>query len=681
MSSDFETLSCSPECSEPGERRGISSGASSDFGALDDLVDRNDVQRLRRIAARHVDAVVDAHQAPSCEHANTHSGRHASVLHGYRTDSATGEVQATSPAARGGDCDKRHPFTERPANCCRLPATVAHNRVKSRESVDNPEDAFAATVVTPRSTGGMPPWAATAAAVTSSAAHAWAFVGREQSSPIERRVTCPPDSGSLTSVTSTAIRTDSATTRRTPDSTNDDDSAEDDGRAEEERADVKCSHTVQHQGLERDVSIDAVASHIPKPTSRTPRHRSAQDFDGFYNTGLLLDDDDDDDDDAAESEQGHGPACALDSAATSSPSAALPASLRRIRGPCEPCGNCAPIGFPRACVITAASHPHTDWHGERPAPPTATNATSVSAPRSLTTASRRKAAGDQLCRLAVVLPTMTTVHWLSLVITVLVPVNLLCLDVMALGWIRRRVDASYGGACALQLSSWSKAHTSLRVVICGASGVSTGVAESPLSCANDSQYTLNLGATTVTPTSGGSTACSSNSERVDAESTSFSSAHTVPALCSVILWLLAPNGLLCRLVIHQFRRPTKEAVTDEQATEDVSVVDLSRSVSATAATRTDDYHQLRAEWQVCCDVYAHVRQLAPKLEVLELVIRYACLWVMLHAPLSCAATASEWTHTWLLQAPVPEDETVVAQNDSVTASVAPRLATDAIVAA
>ncbi|CAC9439397.1 hypothetical protein LINJ_03_0540 [Leishmania infantum JPCM5] len=716
MSSDFETLSCNLESSEPRRRRCRSSSSiGSDFDTLDDLVADNDAQLLRRLAVRNSAPGACARRALSGDHASAHSGRRESALYGYRAYGVTGGVAATSPAARGGGCGKMPLFTKGLTTCCSPPATVAHTNVKSKDSLGNLDDAFTATVVTPRAPGGGASWATAAAAPTATAAHASAFRGREPASPVERQVTCPPDTSSLTSVASAATMTASSTTRRTHDSANDVDSSEDDEGAEEDRAGLKDGHTVQRRRLAHDASVEAVASRTPQPTSRAPPHHNARDFEGFYNTGLLLEDDDDDDDDATESELSRRPARAVDSAAAPFPSAALNASLFYMHGPAGRRGSDAPISFRRSQAATATPGPHTEGHSKRPASPASVKASTVTAARPLSIASRREAAGEQLCRLAVTLPTMTTVHWLSLVITLLVPVNLLCLDVMALGWIRRRVDASYGGASALPSSGRTTAPTSLRVVICGAAGVSTGVAEAPSSCGNDSGFTFNVGATTFTSTSGGgggrggsgsssssgSTAGADNPRRVDAKTSSFSSAHTVPALCSVILWLLAPNGLLCRLVIHRLRRPTGEAVADGHEPEGESVVDLSPSLAATAAapstssplhraaaSSTDEYRHLRAEWQVCCDVYERVRQLAPQLEVIELFIRYACLWVMLHAPLPCATVASEWTGAWLLNSPAPEEEKAMAPNgshwraaNSVTASVLPRRAADVIAAA
>ncbi|TPP52955.1 putative integral membrane protein [Leishmania donovani] len=509
-----------------------------------------------------------------------HSGRRESALYGCRAYGVTGGVAATSPAARGGGCGKMPLFTKGLTTCCSPPATVAHTNVKSKDSLGNLDDAFTAT----------------------------------PASPVERQVTCPPDTSSLTSVASAATMTASSTTRRTHDSANDVDSSEDDEGAEEDRADLKDGHTVQRRRLAHDASVEAVASRTPQPTSRAPPHHNARDFEGFYNTGF---------------------------AAAPFPSAALNASLFYMHGSAGRRGSDAPISFRRSQAATATPGPHTEGHSKRPASPASVKASTVTAARPLSIASRREAAGEQLCRLAVTLPTMTTVHWLSLVITLLVPVNLLCLDVMALGWIRRRVDASYGGASALPSSGRTTAPTSLRVVICGAAGVSTGVAEAPSSCGNDSGFT-------------------------------------------VILWLLAPTGFSADLLYTGSGDPLAKQ----------SLTAMSRRASLwwtyhhPAASSTDEYRHLRAEWQVCCDVYERVRQLAPQLEVIELFIRYACLWVMLHAPLPCATVASEWTGAWLLNSPAPEEEKAMAPNgshwraaNSVTASVLPRRAADVIAAA
>nr|CAJ2466499.1 unnamed protein product [Leishmania braziliensis] len=717
MSSDFESLSCNLESSENRQRHGDSTSASSDFDTLDDLVTEQNAQLLCRLDVHSASPGSGDRLAPSPDHSN----QRTSSAYGYRDYGVTGEVAATVPAARGAhqhhrcsaaaqsdDCGRVHLFIKDPTSCCRPPATATRGDVKGTHTLDNLEGEFAPTVVTPRDTRTAS-WAA--AAATTTAANVSASRGGELASVTQRQATCPPDSVSPTRVHSAATLTASATTRRTHDSS-DDEGCADDGKVEKDRADLEVSPTVQRRQLTHGASAAAAASRPPQPLSTVTPYRSARDLDGFYNTGLLLEDDDNDDD-AATRDLSRRHALVVDSAVAPPPPSAVPgASLFHRHRSAGRYGNNAPISWQRLPATTAAPDPYGGAHCRRPASPTSIKASTATVPRSWSIASRRKAAGDQLCRLAVVLPTMTTVHWLSLVITLLVPVNLLCLDVMALGWIRRRVDASYGGASALPSYARSTAPLSPRVVIfCGAED-STGAAaaaassSSSLSCPSGSEFGPSVDVTTVTSTSvGGSsdTASADNSGGVGTLRPSSSSAHTVPALCSVILWLLVPNGLLCRLAMHRLRRPSGERVADETKTVDKSVVGSSPSVGVAAAAAppstpspphqisvasTDEYQHLKAEWRVCCDAYERARQLAPQLKVIELFIQYAFLWVMVYAPLPCATAAGEWAEAWLLTVPAPEEETATTQNGSdwgaarnPTTLVSPRCAAGAIVTA
>ncbi|KAG5512384.1 hypothetical protein GH5_08234 [Leishmania sp. Ghana 2012 LV757] len=717
MSSDFETLSCNVESSEG--RRGGS--ISSDFDTLDDLVAEQDARLLRRLSVQSSSPCAGDRRAPPYEPSSIHSSRRELAVYGYRNYGVTGEVAATTPAARGSlgnkhskneqhrrpaaaqsaavttgelhvdtdlccgdggggsDCGKAHLLAKDHTTCGRLPATKVASRKTETAS-----------------------WATGAA--TTPAAHASGSRDGEPGSAAQGQATCPPDSGTPTPLTSAAAMASSAIARRTHGSADSHD-CEDDRGVEEER--VNC-HDDQDVQLGHPVVASAAASCPPHFRSIAPLRCSARDLDGFYNTGLLLEDDDDDE--ATESGLRCGDARAVDSAAAPPPSGTSGTTLSNTHGAGGQLGNDAPICPPRSQATTTVSDHHAGGHRIHSASLTSPNALTVRVPYSLWIASQRKAAGDQLCRLAVALPTMTAVHWLSLVITLLVPVNLLCLDVMALGWIRRRVDLSYGGASALPPPGRSAAPTPSRVGICGGAGVSTAAAAaSPSSCSNGSGFASSVGTATDLSTSVGGSGCSTcssdaagagNSGRVGTPRPASSSGHTVPALCSVILWLLAPNGLLCRLFIYRYRRPGGPSVAEGKETQDKFVADPSPSVEAAAAPSTpspqyrqaaadtDEYRHLRAEWQACRDAYECVRRLAPQLEVIELFVRYACLWVMVHAALPCGTAASEWTEAWLLKAPAPEEEAAVAQNGSdwrtaidATAPAPPRRAADTFVAA
>ncbi|KAG5508332.1 hypothetical protein JIQ42_08254 [Leishmania sp. Namibia] len=711
MSSDFETLSCNVESSEG--RRGGS--ISSDFDTLDDLVAEQDARLLHRLSVQSSSPRAGDRRAPSYEPSSIHSSRRELAVYGYRNYGVTGEIAATTPAARGSldskrgkneqhrrlaaaqsaavttgelhvdtdlccgdggggsDCGKAHPLAKDPPTCGRPPTTkVASRRTETAA------------------------WAAGAA--TTTAAHASGPRDGEPGSAAQGQATCPPGSGTPTPVTSSAI----ARRRHGPADSHD---CEDDRGVEEERENRRDDQNVQ-QG--HPVVASAAASRPPHFRSIAPSRRSACDLDGFYNTGLLLEDDDDDE--ASKSGLRRGDARAVDSAAAPPLSGASGTSLSNTHGAGGQHGNDAPSCPPRSQATTTVPDLYAGGHRIHSASLTSANALTVRVPRSLWIASQRKAAGDQLCRLAVALPTMTAVHWLSLVITLLVPVNLLCLDVMALGWIRRRVDVSYGGASALPPPGRSAAPTPSRVGICGGAGVSTAAAAaSPSSCSNGSGFASSVGTATDLSTSVGGSGCSTcssdaagagNSGRVGMPRPASSSGHTVPALCSVILWLLAPNGLLCRLFIYRYRRRGGRSVAEGKETQEKFVADPTPSVAAAAApsapspqyraaaANTDEYRHLRAEWQACRDAYECVRRLAPQLEVIELFVRYACLWVMVHAALPCATAASEWTEAWLLKAPAPEEEAAAAQNGSdwraaidATAPAKPRRAADTFVAA
>ncbi|KAG5486964.1 hypothetical protein CUR178_08391 [Leishmania enriettii] len=705
MSSDFETLSCNVESSEG--RWGGS--ISSDLDTLDDLVAEQDARLLHRLSVQSSSLRAGDRRAPSYDPSSIHSSQRELTVSGYRNYGVTGEVAATTPAARGSLDSKRGKNEQhrRPAAAQSAAVTTGELHIDTDlccgDGGGGSDYGMAHLLDKDPTTCGRPPatklvsrrtetalWAAGAA--TATADHASGPRDGESGSAAQGQATCPPDSGTPTPVTSAAAMPSSAIARRT-DGSADSHDCEGDRGVEEERANRRDDQNVQR-------GHPVVAS--------APPRRSARDLDGFYNTGLLLEDDDDDE--ATESGLRCGDARAVDSAVAPPPSGASGTSLSNTRGAGGQHGNDAPLCPPRSQATTTVPDLHAGGHRIQSASLTSANALTVRVPRSLWIASQRKAAGEQLCRLAVALPTMTAVHWLSLVITLLVPVNLLCLDVMALGWIRRRVDVSYGGASALPPPGRSVAPTPSRVGIGGGAGVSTAAAAAaPSSCSNGSGFASSVGAATDLSTSVGGSGCctcssnaagAGNSRRVGTPRHASSSGHTLPALCSVILWLLAPNGLLCRLFIYRYRRLGGRSVAEGKETQDKFVEDPSPSVAAAAApstpspqyraaaANTDEYRQLRAEWQACRDAYECVRRLAPQLEVIELFVRYACLWVMVHAALPCATAASAWTEAWLLKAPVPEEEAAVAQNGSdwraavdATAPAPPRRAAETFVAA
>ncbi|KAG5487731.1 hypothetical protein LSCM1_08096 [Leishmania martiniquensis] len=703
MSSDFETLSCNVESSEG--RRGCS--ISSDFDTLDDLVAEQDAQLLRRLSIRSAAPRAGDRHAPSRDPSGIHSTRRASAMYGGRNYGVAGEVAPTTPAVRGS-LYRQHGEAEygrHPAAAQR--GAAATGGLHADADVWCGDDGGGMHPCTKGPTGcGDPPAAVvasrnseTASRARAAAAHASGSRDGEPGWATQRQATCPPDSGTHTPVTSAAGIVASAAARGTHTSHNGHD-CEDDGGVEQEQDGVLGNgHEVLHGRRAHDVRTSAVASR-PPPSAAPPRRR-AQDFDGFYNTGLLLEEDDDDEGVERGLSRCHDRA--FESAAVLPSSAVSGTSPLNTHRPYGQRGIDAPPTPPCSEASTTASYPHAGGHTLDAASPTPANASTAHVPRSWSLASRRKAAGDQLCRLALALPNMTAVHWLSLVITLLVPVNLLCLDVMALGWIRRRVDVSYGGASAPPSPDRSTVPTPSRMGICSGAGASTRAAAASPSCANGSSFASRVDAATDLSTSGSGrstrgTASAGDSGRAGTPRASSPSSHTVPTLCSVILWLLAPNGLLCRLFIYRLRRPGRQPPNGDKEAQDELVEGPSPSATASAspttsvptrraaAASTDEYRHLKAEWQACCDAYERVRRLAPQLEVIEVFLRYACLWLMVHAALPCATAASEWTDAWLLKAPVPDEEDAApAQSGSgwraaidATAPVSPRRAADAL---
>ncbi|KAG5511917.1 hypothetical protein JKF63_07742 [Porcisia hertigi] len=649
MSSDFESLSCDLESIENRWHDSL-----SDLDVLDEAAGRERTPPRRHLTARaSVPRGGDRYGLP-LDTSGRDTREHRWGVPGNRDGGVTNEVNATFQVTHGDLRSKRSETQPRrrgdggyrvlpteeesPMRGSRCPpATIARGSVKSRMSLDNLQSALAATVVSSRD----------------------ARIEKKAAPATLGQATCPPDSGTLTPVTSAATTSPCLSPRHTRGSPDGDGNACDDDyrEAEEEagRANLDDPEKVPHGRLACTESGVAISS---KPLSLPLPRRSARDSDGFYNTSLLQDDDDDDDDDendAHESDLCRRHAAVANSAAVPRLSAAFGAS------PPHQHGNDALISCPRVPVTNEDKNSHPSQFYECPALALSAGAPTVSTPRCLSIASRRNAAADELCRLAVMLPTMSITQWLSLVITLLVPVNLLCLDLMALGWIRRHVDTSYGDpSSALPSPGQFTSSTSSRVGNCCSAVISTRVqAASSLSCANDSKSISAVGATTVSSTPIGAErrcgiANAGNSGKDDASNSSSSSAHTVPAFCSVILWLLAPNGLLCRLVIHRLRRSHVKAAADGREPQSEPVTDSPRHRAPVA--EADEFHDLRTEWQELCDVYERVRQLAPQLEVIQLFIRYACLLIMVHAALPCATAVSEWADTWLLKGQGPEEE-------------------------
>ncbi|KAK7195217.1 hypothetical protein NESM_000446800 [Novymonas esmeraldas] len=708
MSSDFESLSCNLESSDEDRRGGI----GSDFDTLDDLVAEQDARLLRRLSVRSSVPGTGGeghhrhrhHRGRRATFSDTSSGESSSqresAVYGHRDYGVVGHpatpptrhrhhrdaTTATTADAKESDApvrcvaggDKVRLFTRDPDDCrdSRHPATVTCRRGRLSDA----QEAVDTAARTSQFAGGVEPRAHVAPPAPQV----------QQQQQQQQQATCPSDSESTTPAASAAAsRAATATTRRTCDSDGDDD---DDTEVEQQQ-----QQRHQQQVMEEEAPPPPTPSHVPHahpPPPPPPHHRSARDADGFYNTGLLMDDGDDD-----EEEEVAGHRSEYDAA--SHPYA-----------PLAPRGdNTAAAVQPRKVARGAAEHDHVDaGRGQQMGPDAAatdaaaTASAAAAAAPELSLLSRRAAAVAELQRIAAALPALTAVHWLSLVITVLVPVNLICLDAMALGWVRRRVDGGYGGAATTNTSpppSLGRANV-LSALNGGAAtchGAGAGphrvvVAAAPPSLSSTAPAAATRAAAAGSASVASPSTCASGmagcsaaaaaslgschgGARADTLRASASSGHSAPAICSVLLWLLVPNGLLCRLLLHRLRHRANEL--DEDGDE---------------VTGVDELRHLRSEWRLCCNAYRRMRQAAPQLELLELVVRYAYLWVVLHTVMACVATAAEWTEESLLKPSTAEEEEEVEEEEeaarlgscwraAITAAAFtnPRRATDAIAAA
>jgi hypothetical protein len=424
------------------------------------------------------------------------------------------------------------------------------------------------------------------------------------------QATCPPDSGQITPTTSAGTLTASATTRRSD--------AGDDGAVgatelhrpspqlpqQQQQTSSSSSSSADTRGCGSSPEVEAWTDEQPTQHHHQQQQqqlpaaaqmqravgatRAFHDVDGFYRTALLEEstDAEDDDDDAAGSSNDRAASSltlTLRSKALSPPS--LPSSV---------------------CTSESVATPPT------------------------TLRVKLASAAEELHRVAAALPHVTVVSLLSLLIIVLVPINVLCLDVMALAWIRRRVDTRYHSVAGLVSNSNNHNDT-----ICGASasavdggrlfGTSSVVQTGPhcsdkfvldplVSTVARCRSTASAigSSVSVMSTGGGGAASLDGGAPMGGGATT----HAVPALCTFVLWLMIPNGLLLRALLLSHYGG-------------VDAADLG-GVACAAAT-----------------LYARLRRQAPQLIMMELYVRYACLWAMVHAILPVAMRAGVWLDSWM----------------------------------
>lgn len=269
------------------------------------------------------------------------------------------------------------------------------------------------------------------------------------------------------------------------------------------------------------------------------------------------------------------------------------------------------------------------------------------------------AASAELHRVSALLPRMTAVHFLSLVITVLVPLNMVCLDVMAFAWIRRRVDARYrpatdGVARGTQLSSsQNDRHLQRSVCVVASPTEMQGRYLSMVSLSHGRRGCSDIFSTAAAATSSSSrddrnsstTSSGSNAAAADgvSSSTGRSDTHAVPILCAVVLWLMVPNGLLVRLLLlSRYGAQTASPAAVDTTTSAAA----GESIGSPTMSLTPPCEVKRFA-AVTSSLYARLRSRASQLVVMELYVHHTFLWVMVHAVLPTAVRASVWLDSWM----------------------------------
>lgn len=497
-------------------------------------------------------------------------------------------------------------------------ARQAHTRYRTAADVNDGDDAA---------------WQATGASATSPLLQQPQQRSQQESSQTWR-VTCPPDSGQITPATSAATLTASATTRRSAAGYHDNDNENE----EEERQHPRSSTDTRDRGSSAEAeelatlidhehpsapansavaaaAAEVVDVSVPVATvgsGAAPPVRAGHDADGFYRTGLLEDSTEDEDEDTT-----------AGGTTTNSQRKAVAALAEGGNGDVVPplrTRDAAAV-LQQGTVHAAMQAPALSSLTTQPPPSTTTAAESLSA--SSTLRGKLAMATEELHRVAAAMPRMTNVHVLSLIITVLVPINVLCLDVMAFAWIRRQVDTRYRFSVGLARSSGSSNTTTTCM---GSSFLLRGKDLLPLSTFDSGKQgsllrcldgeESNSMQQHLSDSHHHSNCSSSSSSKTPINISSNSNTHAIPTLCSIFLWLMFPNGLLARLLLLQ--RTSWKAGSAAGA-----------SLTQTAPSADGLPEQTEVVW--ASHLYERLRQSAPQLAVLELYVHYAYLWAMVHA--------------------------------------------------
>ncbi|KPA73638.1 hypothetical protein ABB37_09770 [Leptomonas pyrrhocoris] len=685
MSSDFESLSCDDQESHGGSHHdadGTHHGDSHDsFDALDDLVAEQDAQLLRRLVLHddphhryhhhngdgdsdssaavygHREYGVVGQSPPTTTHTISYaSSRGAAFRSGDVSPATTGQQQLSNACRPTAEVDKssssgqEDPLKDHEnksscsnndrSSCSAVPADRTGSAKEHAHRFLAPQPKAEPELPPPRSDATSP----NARVVLPDRVSPHADGAAEGEEGVDRRderhhphgpappplrpptlaqawrATCPPDSGDVTPTTASVTTRKSAT-----------------GNEEEEELESEAEFASQGVGVRAPPAVE-----LPKATARVHDYHDAE---GFYRTGLLEEptDSDDNDDDhhhhhhhssktEEENEEHEG-----DVGEVSVEAAAARESRR-----------------PRA-------EPPLEAHeGTRPPP------TIAASPASTLSSLRAKLAiaAEELRRVAAALPHMSTVHFLSLVIAVLVPINVLCLDVMAFAWIRRRVDARYrppvelshdrddcGGGCCTSSPSSSPADVNGRHILRALfpSERHSGGACSYL----DTVSALNSSNAGARCSSSRNTHSGGSGPR---PSTAGSATHAVPALCSFVLWLMVPNGLVIRALRSQYGLTKPNTASAAAAAAAAATPPVSQRVSVPARLRASrEASDLACVTATLHALYTHLRRTAPQLALMELYVRYACLWMMVRVVLPTAVTAGVWLDGWMPTKTTSED--------------------------
>ncbi|KPI85214.1 hypothetical protein ABL78_5722 [Leptomonas seymouri] len=420
----------------------------------------------------------------------------------------------------------------------------------------------------------------------------------QQHSPVWY-ATCPSDSGEITPPMSAGARTASTTTR--------------------------MSDAVEEARTRQPPPASAV--HAAAPV------RVLRDAAGLYSTALLeesADTDNDNSDEEPFDKDGE----------VHTPTVSFPAAMRSARGSGPQHGEPKPgaddgaraararVGLRQSCATAPASSLEN----------------STLSPPSIPSA-KLAAAVEELYCVAASLPRMTTLHFLSFILMVLVPINVLCLDLMAFAWILRRVDGRYRPSDNALHGSVAAACITSPTEVSGRHILMDSFQNAKQRCTGGNLYPIVDASLTLGNIGFRNSVNSSSGGGGDtATSVEVPTTHSVPTLCSIVLWMMIPNGLVVRVLLSHCR--------------------MEGSNAATASPNA--FREVKALTCVIGASYSHLRRKAPQLALMERYVRYVCLWLMVYVILPVAVHAAAWLDVWMPTKP-RGGETVAPPSPSVEA--------------